>query len=80
MKIPAIAVRFDKINIKAVEAIKRNGGYILPVEGQIGRYWFVPPLSCRWSYKQYQHATLRLPDNTVITCIPKNETVELVMS
>ncbi len=77
MKIPAISVKFDKISLAATKAIRANGGQIIPVEGQLGRYWFVPPVRCRWSGPM-QLQTLKLPDGTVIRCWPHDQSVELL--
>jgi hypothetical protein len=77
-KVPSIAVKFDKIAPAAAVAIRVAGGEILPVEGQPGRYWFVPPGRCRWGGPNYRQ-TLRLPTGVVIVCLSHDETVELVL-
>jgi hypothetical protein len=77
MKIPAIAVKFDKISLEAAAAIRANGGQIVPVEHQPGRYYFIPPSRCRWGGPLH-FQSLRLPDGAVIRCRPHDQTVELL--
>jgi hypothetical protein len=78
MKVPAIAVKFDKISLAATRVIRASGGQIVPVAHQPGRYYFVPPTRCRWGGPRYLQ-TLRLPDGMVIRCRPRDETVELLL-
>jgi hypothetical protein len=77
-KIPARAVRFDKISLGAAAAIRANGGEILPVEGQPGRWWFVPPLGRRWS-GPVNLQEMKLADGSAIRCRPHDESVELLL-
>jgi hypothetical protein len=77
-RIPAIAVKFDKITMGAAEAIRSAGGEILPVEGQPGRYWFIPPTRCRWG-GPVQLQTMHLPGGQMIRCRPHDESVELLL-
>lgn len=77
MRIPAIAVKFDKISLAAAAAIRENGGRIEQVKHQPGRYYFIPPSRCRWGGPLH-FQSLRLPDGSVIRCRPHDETVELL--
>jgi hypothetical protein len=72
----SIDVRFDKISLAAAQAVKMNGGRIEPAGN--GRYWMCPPTRCRWGGSLHAQ-TLRLPNQTIIRCLPHDETVELLL-
>ena len=76
-RVPAIAVRFDKISIVAAQAIRESGGTIQSTS--TGRYLYTPHSpKCRWG-GPLGRQTMKLPDDRKIVCISHDESVELVL-